>query len=592
MIDQNEIPLNRAAWSRFVRVVRAFVGSEAGWKAKILSALLLLFLFSINGFNVVSSYVGRDFMTAVADRRMAEFVWQTLYYVAVFGASTVVAVLYRFCEERLGLLWREWLTRKAVGLYLDHPVYYRLDEAGEIANPDQRIADDIKAFTTTTLSFVLMILNGTFTIIAFSGVMWTISPLLFGVAVLYATLGSYLTVFLGRPLVWLNYSQLDKEADFRSDLIHVRENSESIALLRRERRLRDRLQRHLDRLVLNFRQIIAVNRNLSFFTTGYNYLIQIIPALIVAPMFIRGQVEFGVITQSAIAFAQLLGAFSLIVTQFQSISAFAAVIARLGSLWEAIEHAQSESTSRIRIIENDVGPLAFEHLTLKSPRDGRILVADLSVAIEPGMRVFVTGSNERAKLALLRATAGIWRAGEGLVQRPGLDRLLLLPERPYLPPGTLRHSLLGTGHEAEFQDQSILAVLHDLGLDRIVAQAGGLDTERHWGDVLSLGEQQLLSCARLFLAQPAFALFDRPNTALSGAQVRMILNWLAQRGIAYVTLGSGEDRESLGQYDHVLCLEEGGHWRWSEVASGDRLDPASASPEEGFRSPSHDRSVT
>ncbi|MBM4202093.1 MAG: ABC transporter ATP-binding protein/permease, partial [Gammaproteobacteria bacterium] len=129
MTDPNEIPLNRLSWLRFVRVVRAFVTSEVGWKARVLSALLLLFLFAINGFNVVSSYVGRDFMTAVADRKMFEFVWQAIMYVTVFGASTVVAVLYRFCEERLGLLWREWLTRKAVGLYLDHPVYYRLDES-------------------------------------------------------------------------------------------------------------------------------------------------------------------------------------------------------------------------------------------------------------------------------------------------------------------------------------------------------------------------------------------------------------------------------------------------------------------------------
>ena len=550
-----------------MRVVSAFLASEVGWKARLLCGLLLLFLLGINGFNVIGSYVGRDFMTAVADRQMIEFVWQAILYVSVFGASTLVAVIYRFCEERLGLLWREWLTHKAIRLYLHHPVYYRLDEAGEIANPDQRIADDIKAFTTTTLSFVLMILNGTFTIVAFSGVMWTISPLLFGVAVLYATTGSFWTVFLGRPLVGLNYRQLDQEADLRSDLIHVRENAESIALLRRERRLRERLERHLQRLVLNFRQIIAVNRNLSFFTTGYNYLIQIIPALIVAPMFIRGEVEFGVITQSAMAFAQLLGAFSLIVTQFQSISAFAAVIARLGSLWEAVEQAQSEKVSDIRITENDAGPLMFEHLTLKSPRDGRVLVGDLSVTVRPGMQVFVTGPNESAKLALLRATAGIWRTGAGWIQRPNLDRMLLLPERPYLPPGTIRNALLRSGQENGVSDTEILTVLNDLGLERAVTRAGGLDTERHWGEVLSLGEQQLLSCARLFLSEPAVAILDRPHTALSGAQLRMILDRLAARGIAYLTIGSGEVSEAHGRYEAVLSLEDEGRWRWIQVAA-------------------------
>jgi len=560
MINRNQIPLNGVAWSRFVLIVRSFVASELGWKAKILAALLILFLFAINGFNVISSFVGRDFMTAVVDRKMGEFAWQAVLYVAVFGVSTVLAVLYRFCEERLGLLAREWLTRRAVTRYMEHPVYYHLDERESIANPDQRIADDIKAFSVMTLSFVLMVLNGTFTIVAFSGVMWTINPLLFIVAVLYAVFGSYLTIFLGRPLVWLNYSQLDKEANFRTDLLHVRENAESIALLRREGRLSARILRSLDELVSNFRQMISVNRNLGFFTTGYNYLIQIIPALIVAPMFIRGEVEFGVITQSAIAFAQLLGAFSLIVTQFQSISSLAAVIARLGSLWEAIEQARSTSLSQIQVREDDDGNLVYKGLTLRSPRDGEVLVKDLSLTVPRGKCLFISGPNERAKVALFRATAGVWDAGEGCIIRPGLDRILLLPERPYLPPGTLRESLVHTRQETPVADDAILSAIHTLDLDRVVERAGGLDAERDWDDVLSLGEQQLLAFANLFIARPRIAFFDRPSTALSATQVRMILNLLSEQGVSYLTIGNGDDSESLGKYDAVLELQEDGSW--------------------------------
>lgn len=575
MIAQNEVPLTGIAWSRFIRVVKAFMCSEIGWKARTLAGFLILLLLGINAFNVVSSYVGRDFMTAVANRDMGGFVWQAVLYVAVFGVSTVVAVLYRFCEERLGLLWRQWLTRRAVTRYLEHPVYYRLDETGEIANPDQRIADDIKAFTVTTLSFVLMILNGTFTILAFSGVMWTISPLLFVVAVIYAVFGSYLTVYLGRPLVWLNYSQLDKEANFRADLLHVRENAESIALVRREGRLSARILLDLDRLVANFRHIIAVNRNLSFFTTGYNYLIQIIPALIVAPMFIRGQVEFGVITQSAIAFAQLLGAFSLIVTQFQSISSFAAVISRLGSLWEGVEEARSAEVSQITITEEDDGRLAYQGLTLRAPRDGEVLLKDLSVTIGGGQRVFICGPNERAKLALFRATAGIWAFGDGSIVRPGLDRILLLPERPYLPPGTLRDSLLPSGHTSEVTDETLLSVLHTLGIDRVVDRAGGLDSERHWDDVLSLGEQQLIAFARVLIAGPHFAFFDRPSTALTSSQVRMILRLLSDRRVSYLVIGNGDDREGIGEYDTVLECGEEGSWT-VRAPSGGGFDSESA----------------
>ena len=169
------------------------------------------------------------------------------------------------------------------------------------SNPDQRIAEDIRAFTTTTLSFTLIFLNAILAVVSFSGVLWTISPLLFGIAVGYAALGTLLTILLGRPLVWLNYAQSGLEADYRATLIHVRENAEWVALVRREGRLSQRLLGRIDELVQNFRRITSVNRNLAFFTTGYNYLIQIIPMLVVAPQFIRGSVEFGTITQSAVA---------------------------------------------------------------------------------------------------------------------------------------------------------------------------------------------------------------------------------------------------------------------------------------------------
>lgn len=560
MTARYEVPLTGQAWSRFVRVVRTFVRSEVGWKAKILCALLILFLVGINALNVVSSYVGRDFMTAIANREMEEFVRWAVLYVGVFGASTVVAVIYRFSEERLGLLWRQWLTERAVTLYMEHPVYYRLAETGMVANPDQRIADDIKAFTVTTLSFVLMLLNGSFTILAFSGVMWTISPLLFMVAVVYAVMGSVLTIYLGRPLVGLNYIQLDKEANFRADLLHVRENAESIALLRREGRVGARIRLHLHQMVTNFRRIIAVNRNLSFFTTGYNYLLQIIPALIVAPMYIRGQAEFGVITQAAIAFAQLLGAFSLIVTQFQSISSFAAVISRLGALWEAIDDSRAASVSQLTIREEDGGRLIYKGLTLRTARNDEVLLRDLSLSVDDAQRVLICGPNERAKLALFRATAGIWDWGEGVIERPGLDRILLLPERPYLPPGTLREVLLRTTQTEAVSDDTLQSVLDTLGIGRIVERAGGFDVERHWEDDLSLGEQQLVVFARLLLVNPQFAFFDRPGTALSSAQVRMVLNLLTERGVSYLVIGEGEDRESPGVYDTVVEFDEAGGW--------------------------------
>ena len=199
---------------------------------------------------------------------------------------------------------------------------------------------------------MLILLNASLTVIAFSGVMWTISPLLFVVSVLYAAVGTFMTVIFGRPLVQLNYDQLDKEANLRGSLIYLRGNAESVAVSRREGHLIQLSLKYLGDLAMNFRRIIAVNRNVGFFTTGYNWLIQIIPALIIAPLFIDGKVEFGVITQSAIAFTQLLGAFSIIVNQFQSISSYTAVLARLAALAEAREKAKAEE---------EAAPIAFSH---------------------------------------------------------------------------------------------------------------------------------------------------------------------------------------------------------------------------------------
>ena len=331
----------RVTAARFAAAVRIFATSNVGWKAKLLFTMLVVLLLGVNALNVGNSYVGRNFMSAIQERNRSEFIRQAIFYVGVFAGSTVVTVIARFAEERLGLLWRDFVTRRGVTLYLSGGAYYHLDASGELANPDQRIAEDVRAFTVTTLSFTLMLLNSSFTMIAFSGVLWSISPLLFIVSVLYAAGGSFITILLARPLVKLNYDQLDKEASFRSELLQVQQQAESIFLGRQEARHAARLLDRLDALVANFRLITAINRNVGFFSTGYNWLIQIIPVLIIAPAFMNGDIEFGVITQSTMAFSTLVAAFSLIVTQFQSISNFAAVVARLSSLMEAIERSQT-----------------------------------------------------------------------------------------------------------------------------------------------------------------------------------------------------------------------------------------------------------
>ncbi len=564
-MPEHRVPITRLTWSRLGRAVSDFAKCEVGWRARGLFALLIALLFAFNALNVLNSYVGRDFMTAISNRDSARFTRQAIAYLGVFAASALVGAFYSFSEQRLGLLWREWLTRRLLGSYLDRRAYYRLSAAGLLTSPDERIAEDVRAFTATTLSFVLMLCNATVTVVAFSGVLWSISRALFAIAVLYAACGSALAVLFGRPLVWLNYNQLDREADFRANLVHVQANAESIALLGREGRLGARLRRRFEDLTANMRRIIAVNLNLAFFTNGYNYLIQIIPVLVVAPLFIRGKVEFGVITQSTMAFSTLLGALSLVVTQFQSISSFAAVVSRLGSLADAMEQAQSPAAASIDMIE-DEARVAYERLTLLSSRSDHVLVRELSVSVPRGTRVLIVGPNDAAKVALFRATAGIWENGSGRIVRPGLDAVFFLPERPYLPPGTLRDVLVRTGREGVIGDEQIATLLHVLGLEPVLERTGGLDVERDWDDVLSLGEQQLLSVARVILAAPRFVFLERPRRALGSEEADRILGLLSERSITYLTLGDGSD--GLDDYDAVLELAGDGGWTWKAVEAG------------------------
>jgi putative ATP-binding cassette transporter len=336
MKQENSISI-RQTLRRLFGAIGNFLLSTVGARARWMLIGLLLMMIAINVMNVANSYVGRYFMSAIEARDHEGFVQYAWLYLAVFAASTLFAVLFRFAEEHLGLVWREWLTRRITEIYVTRQLY--LPRCGQevLSNPDQRMTEDVRQLTTTTLSFFLMMINATLTVISFSGVLWQISPKLFGVCVLYAVAGSLVTIWLGRPLIRLNYERSDYEANLRLELIRIREHAEQEVEPMSNELLRDRIAARIDELMVNLRRIIEVNRNLGFFSTGYNYLIQLIPVLIVAPLFIDGDVEFGVIGQSAMAFAMLLGAFSLIVNQFQAISSYASVVARLS---EFTDHAE------------------------------------------------------------------------------------------------------------------------------------------------------------------------------------------------------------------------------------------------------------
>jgi vitamin B12/bleomycin/antimicrobial peptide transport system ATP-binding/permease protein len=503
--------------------------------------------------------VGRDFMTAIAERRADRYTRIALVYVVVFAVSTIVAVFYQFTQSRLALLWRQWLTQHFVDQYLSSYAYCRIIRRDEIDNPDQRISQDINTFTQMAVSFSVTLLNSTITILAFAGVLWSITPWLLLVAMVYAVIGWVLTIVLGKRLVGLNNLQLKKEADLRYELVRTREYADTIALSHGEKQENARIGGKLRSVVENYKAIIAVVRNVGFFTSMFKYLVPLIPALIVAPRYLRGDVPFGVITQAAEAFARVLDqATSLITTQFQPLSEFAAVVTRLGMLWETITEAAAPARPAIQIVADD-SRVAYDGLTLRTPKEGRLLVNALSLEVPRGQRLLIEGPDGAGKSALFRATTGIWFEGEGRIFRPHRDQMMVLPQRPYTVLGSLREQLLYGVAENGMSDDRLLAALRAVRFESILERFGGLDVEHNWANVLSAGEQQLLALARLLVAHPPFALLDQAVCGLDPQRGKQLYQLLANTSISYISVA---DCVQVQEYhDTVLELQMDGQWK-------------------------------
>lgn len=539
--------------------------SERGPRARFYFLIIAVLLISVNGFNVLISYASRNFMTAIEQQQMQAFLLQAALMIGLFGLSTVAGAFIRFCQERLDRLWRVWLTRRTVDKYLGSRTYQYIEVTQSLQHPDQRIQEDVRALTGQALGFILMIFNSLLSIAAFAGVLWSISPPLFAVSVIYAFAGSLLTLWVGRRLSDLNSRQLDREADFRSDLLHVGANAEAIALMRQEGHFSDRLRDKLERVARNTRQIISVNLRLQFFTAGYSYLIQIIPALVVAPYFIEGKAEFGVIAQSALAFTILVNAFSLIVSQFPVLSNFSAVITRLEALIQVTKEAKAHFNQSFEVVE-DRQRLAWEHVTLLSRLQDPPLTRDLNVSIPQGTRVLITARNKVALIRLFNATAGVENHSVGTLIRPPLEDLFFLPERPYLAPGTLRQALVVPERQGEVSEDAILSVLGLLGIVGVIETLGGLDQDHtDWNTHLSIGEQKLINVARLLLARPRFAMMLRLRSTLDEDRLTLVMQLLRESSIGFVNFGKLEFVEC---YDAVLELFDDGTWQHRTFDNG------------------------
>lgn len=554
----------------------AFAWKFQRWKGRakqwgLLSALLL-FSIMVSGLNVVISFTIRFIETALVDKDESTF-WLFLgVYGGVFVVGTAIVVIYRYCQKLLGVYWREWLTKNILQRYLENRAYYQINAQKQIDNPDQRIAEDIQSFTRTSITLLLSVLDSVITLVSFVGVLWVISSSLSLVLVGYAIFGTVVTVLLGRRLIGLNYNQLQREADFRYGLVHLRDNAESIAFYGGESQELESVGQRFSKAITNYHFLIGWQRNLDFFTTGHSYFVRILPYLVVAPLYLAGKTDFGAIGQATIAFFQIFNALTVIIDQFDLLTAFAAGINRIAAFDETLtdfdQGTSLESASEQSTIGSTIGSrLALEGVTLITPNNQQTLVENLSVAIEPSQSLAIVGESGVGKSSLLRAIAGLWNKGSGNIVRPTPDSMLFLPQKPYMILGTLRQQLLYPQTDSQIPDEQLEQVLREVNLPNLSEKVGGLDVELSWSDVLSLGEQQRLAFARLILTKPSYAILDEATSALDVQNEKRLYQMLEESDTTVVSVGH---RPSLLKY-HQQVLQLRGQSQWQVSSAEDYL---------------------
>jgi putative ATP-binding cassette transporter len=554
---------DRRLWYRFWKIARPYWYGDERWVARGLVALLVVLLVGRTEFNVLFNDQSGELTSALAAKDTGRF-WHSM---KIFGAALLAGVpvyaLHYYVRDRLGIAWRRWLTHSLLGEYFTNRAFYELTTNANIDNPDQRIADDVRAFTQKSLTFLLELASAVMTLIAFSGVLWSISKTLVGILVLYAVLGSVLTfAVFGKPLIGLNFQQLRREADFRFGLIRVRENAEAIAFYAGEERESAHVMERFAALYENYKRLLKRTLGLNLFQYAYTFLTYALPSIIIAPRILSGELEVGRAVQAGGAFAAMLGALTVFVDNFESLSAFAAGIERLHTFRKALHERAHHKPGEGEIESVESPELGLEQVTLMTPGGERTLISDVSLDVVPQGGLVIVGASGGGKSSLLRAIAGLWRAGSGTIRRPKLGEMLFLPQKPYMIWGTLRQQLLYPNVDMAVEDGELSAALERVNLSGLVERCGGLDVELDFAKVLSIGEQQRLAVARVLLGRPKYAVLDEATSALDGDNEAMLYRELRRTNATLVSVTHHPSVIEHHAYVLELCGE--GAWTLSE----------------------------
>ncbi len=545
-------------------LTRSYWRSEEKKKAYLLLAAILLLTLGVVFMLVLLNEWNNAFYTALQDYQTEEIFHQLKRFTVLAFIYIILAVYAYYLQQVLILHWRRWLTGWYIDAWLQNKTYYRLQMFGkDMDNPDQRISEDVNLFVTDTLGFFVGIIKAVCTLLSFVVILWQLSgPFSFQllgrtwqvpgymvwVAVAYAVVGTWLTHRVGHKLVALNFLQQRREADFRFSMMRMRENAESVAFYHGEEQEGRVFKNRFTLLLENFWKIVLKQKQLVWLNSGYSQIAIIFPFVVAIPRFLRRELTLGGLMQVATAFGRVQDALSYFVDMYTSLAAWQAVVERLTSFEAHMELVQAAgSASQLVQGSSPDAALHIKDLEVDLP-NGQPILQGLNLTLEPGKNLLIQGLSGSGKSTLLRCLAGLWPFVKGETDLPPGSTVMFIPQRPYLPLGTLRDAILYPGTR-DLPDAHLRQVLAECQIGYL---AKHLLEEGDWAHVFSLGEQQRLAFARILIYQPAWLFMDESTSALDEETEARMYQLLAEK-LPHTTVISVGHRSSLLQF-HQLVL--------------------------------------